>query len=80
MNVRELIAALSALDPDLPVIIDTDELRPEYMEVRQVQVANHLHPDLRQWKDGCRAYTDPSWCCPTDPDRHRPTTPVAYLT
>jgi hypothetical protein len=77
MNVRELIAALSKLDPDMPVVM---EYMHEYMsdsEVAQVTVEQYA----RERETFPRSYPVPTeWCLP-EYARHNcdPPRPVAFL-
>lgn len=82
MNVRELITALTRLDPDLPVVIENQniEWHAEYAELLNVEVSNEFCYDPDKYAgDGGRGYDKPSWCC-TEERKNRPTSPVALLT
>lgn len=77
MNVRELIAALSKFDPDMPVVM---ECTPEYMsdsEVAQVTTEEYA----RERDTFPRSYPVPTEWRPPGYARHNcdPPQPVAFL-
>ncbi|MEC4836859.1 hypothetical protein R2362_20195 [Mycobacteroides chelonae] len=77
MNVRQLIAALSKLDPEMPVVM---EWTPEYMsdsEVAKVTVEQYA----RERDPFTRPYPVPTEWHPPEYARHNcdPPQPVAFL-
>jgi hypothetical protein len=65
MNVGEVIQALSKLDPDLPVVIDQEDLQlfGEYLEVMSVRFSDDeiFRDDDRFSLDGMRPFDRCEW-------------------
>lgn len=81
MNVRELIAALSRIDPDMPVIIENrEDVGPDLMEIAHVRIAKGLSrdPDMSA-RHHTGVYEYPRDLSPNNPRRHAPTTEVLML-
>ncbi len=81
MRVRELIAALSRLDPELPVVIEQMDLElvGEYAEVMDLQWSDDLFFDPKQFALDGRGYDRPDWHNSGTAARNHPTEPVALI-
>lgn len=81
MNVRELISALSRLDPDMPVIIENDsEYYPDNVEITHVRVVGRLSRDpVMSARYGANIYDYVGNLAPSDPRVNLPTPPVVIL-
>lgn len=83
MNVRELITALSRLDPELPIVIEQEDLElvGQYVEVMQVRFTDsdvYFDPEAFSL-DGSRPYDRADWHNTGTPAREKPTEPVVLL-
>ncbi|SHQ63038.1 Uncharacterised protein [Mycobacteroides abscessus subsp. bolletii] len=83
MNVGELIAKLSRMNPSLPVVIDQEdvELFGQYVELMHIEVSTD---DVRYAPedfslDGSKPYTRPDWAWSGSAERNAPTIPVAMV-
>jgi hypothetical protein len=83
MNVRELTAKLSRMDPDAPVVIDQEDrdLVGTYVEVMDVRFTeSEVYFDADQFSlDGSRPYDRADWHNTGSAGRNHPTEPVVLL-
>ncbi len=83
MNVGELIAKLSRMDPNLPVVIEQEDLElvGQYVELMHIEVSiddvRYAPEDFSL--DGSRPYTRPDWAWSGSVERNAPTIPVAMM-
>jgi hypothetical protein len=83
MNVRELMAKLDRMDPELPVVFEQEDLDlvGQYVEVMDAQFTDDdVYFDAKAFSlDGSRPYDRRDWHNTGTPERKRAAEPVVLL-